>query len=138
VVLGQLVALLWLQGLALSARNRSYALDKKIATVQEGLSRTQKEIAALDSSPQLAGWAQARGWSLATQDQLDPVTADAVTWQPSAAASVDTAAAAPPASGTRSRARVNVDISGGNVTESRSKPRRHKLRSKPDMEDTVP
>lgn len=74
VLLAQLVALLWLQGLALSARNRSYALDKSIAQAQEGVSRTQKEIAALDSSPQIAQWARARGWSVATQDRLDPLT----------------------------------------------------------------
>ena len=74
VVMGQLVTLLWLQGLTLSARNRSYTLDKDIAAVQEDVSRTQKEIAALDSSPHIARWARVRGWTVATQDKLDPVT----------------------------------------------------------------
>ncbi|MBV9865925.1 MAG: hypothetical protein JO316_11265 [Abitibacteriaceae bacterium] len=74
VLLCQLVALLYMQGMTLSARNNSYRLDKEIAQVQGNVTRTQKEIAALDSSPRIAQWAHERGWSVATQDKLDSIT----------------------------------------------------------------
>lgn len=74
ILMAQLVALLWMQGVALSARNRSYKLDKDIADKYSAVTRTQKEIAGLDSASRIAAWAGQRGWQVASQDRLDSVT----------------------------------------------------------------
>lgn len=74
ILMSQLVALLWLQGVALSARNRSFKLDNEIADKYSAVTRTQKEIAGLDSATRIAAWANERGWQVASQDKLDSVT----------------------------------------------------------------
>lgn len=104
VLLGQLVALLYLQGMALSARNNSYKLDKEIAQVYGNVTHTQKEIAALDSSPRIAQWAQERGWKVATQDKLDSITNRAPLTQETA--STDTPSGDAPADGAAGAAKA--------------------------------
>lgn len=78
LLLGQLIALLWLKGLALSATHRLARLGDathgEIGKVSDDIAQTQKKIAALSSPSQLKKWADERGWQLATPDRFDDVT----------------------------------------------------------------
>lgn len=78
VVLAQLMALLWVKSLALSAMHRSDDLGDashgEIGRVNEEIAQTQKNIAALSSPAQIKQWADARGWRLATPEEFDDVT----------------------------------------------------------------
>jgi hypothetical protein len=78
VLLAQLIALLWIKGLALSAMHRSDELGDashgEIGRVNEQIAQTQKQIAALSSPAQIKRWADARGWRLATPEEFDDVT----------------------------------------------------------------
>ncbi len=50
LLLGHLVALLWLHGSALAARKRDAKLGAEIREVRSEIEHTQKKIAALDLS----------------------------------------------------------------------------------------
>ena len=77
-LMAQLMALLWIKSLALSAMHRSVALGDathgEIGRVNEDIAQTQKKIAGLSSPAQLKKWADQRGWRLATPEQFDDVT----------------------------------------------------------------
>jgi hypothetical protein len=78
VLLAQLMALLWIKSLALSAMHRSDDLGDashgEIGRVNEEIAQTQKKIAALSSPAQIKRWADARGWRQATPQEFDDVT----------------------------------------------------------------
>jgi hypothetical protein len=78
VLLAQLMALLWIKSLALSAMHRSDDLGDashgEIGRINEEIAQTQKKIAALSSPAQIKQWADARGWRLATPEEFDDVT----------------------------------------------------------------
>jgi hypothetical protein len=78
VLLAQLMALLWIKSLALSAMHRSDDLGDathgEIGRVNEEIAQTQKKIAGFSSPAQLKQWAKARGWRLATPEEIDDVT----------------------------------------------------------------
>jgi len=74
LLLGHLVALLWLHGSALAARNRDAKLGSEIREARSEIERAQKKIAALDSSPRIIEWARKRGWRPAMQADFDDVT----------------------------------------------------------------
>ncbi len=78
VLLAQLMALLWIKGLALSAMHHSVELGDashgEIGRVNEEIAQTQKKIAALSSPAQIKQWADARGWRQATPEEFDDVT----------------------------------------------------------------
>ena len=74
VLLAQLIALLWLKGLTLEARDRSADLDKKIAHIEGHITRTQTRISALSSSAQLKRWAAELGLHPVTVAEIDDVT----------------------------------------------------------------
>jgi hypothetical protein len=77
-LMAQLMALLWIKSLALSAMHRSVALGDathgQIGRVNEDIAQTQKKIAGLSSPAQIKKWADQRGWRLATPEQFDDVT----------------------------------------------------------------
>jgi hypothetical protein len=78
VLLAQLMALLWIKSLALSAMHRSDDLGDashgEIGRVNEEIAQTQKKIAALSSPAQIKRWADERGWRMATPEEFDDVT----------------------------------------------------------------
>jgi hypothetical protein len=73
LVLLQLVALLWLKGLALTARNRADVLDRKITAISGEIANTEDTVAKLSSPPQLRQWAEELGMRPATQADIDDV-----------------------------------------------------------------
>jgi cell division protein FtsL len=72
-VLLQLVALLWLKGLALTARNRADVLDRKIAEISGEIAKTEDAVAKLSSPPQIKQWAEELGMRPVTQADIDDV-----------------------------------------------------------------
>lgn len=78
MLLGQLIMLLWLKGLASSATRRLDTLGDasrgQIGRVNRDIAQVQKEIAAQSSPAQLKRWADERGWQLATPDRFDDVS----------------------------------------------------------------
>jgi hypothetical protein len=76
--LGLLACLLWLHSSALSLSRREAKLQDRISESRFNLERTRKEIAALNASPHIASWANARHWRRATLQDFDQVTDDRV------------------------------------------------------------
>ena len=78
VVMIQVLAVLWLKALALSAGHHADTLGDatsgEIGRVKEDIAQTQKKIMTLSSPAQLKKWADERGWKLATPDKVDDVT----------------------------------------------------------------
>jgi hypothetical protein len=78
ILLVQLLALLWIKGLALSASHRAQTLGDatygKIGRVKEDIAQTQNKIIASTSPAQLKKWADERGWKRVTPDKVDDVT----------------------------------------------------------------
>ena len=73
VVLGLLIAHLWLQAASLTIRNRVARTNQEIAAVNASLERTANRIASLDSAPHVDQWARQYGWRPATQADIDNV-----------------------------------------------------------------
>jgi cell division protein FtsL len=73
LVLLQLVALLWLKGVALSARNRADVLDRKITEISGEIAKTEDAVAKLSSPPQLKQWAEELGMRPVTQADIDDI-----------------------------------------------------------------
>ena len=78
LLLTHLVALLWLHGSALAARNRDAKIGEQIRQARSQIESTQKDIAALDSAARIAQWARDEGWREAVQADFDDVTKPAV------------------------------------------------------------
>ena len=74
LLLTHLVALLWLHGSALAARNRDAKIGAQIRQARSEIESTQKDIAALDSAARIAQWARDEGWREAMQSDFDDVT----------------------------------------------------------------
>lgn len=74
VVFLELLGLVWLRALDLKAMREASDLDKSIALSNEGIARTQKKIAALNSSPHLTKWATDLGYRPASMADFDDVT----------------------------------------------------------------
>lgn len=78
LLLSQLLALLWLKGLALSATRRLDSLGDEthgeIGRANDAIAQTQKKVAALTSPAQLKKWAGQRGWRLATPREFNDIT----------------------------------------------------------------
>jgi hypothetical protein len=70
----ELLGLVWLRALDLKAMRQASDLDKSIALSNEGIARTQKKIAALNSSPHLTKWATDLGYRPANMADFDDVT----------------------------------------------------------------
>jgi len=73
-LLAQLVAVLYLRGMALSAQHHSFELEARIAQAQANISRAQQQIAVWDSSARIKKLARERGWRLAQPSDFDDVT----------------------------------------------------------------
>ncbi|HVF11013.1 MAG TPA: hypothetical protein VNA16_09440 [Abditibacteriaceae bacterium] len=74
LLLGHLVALLWLHGCALAARNRDARLTRQVQQASNEVNQIQKQIASLSSPAQLDQWARKRGWHKAALTDTDDVT----------------------------------------------------------------
>ena len=75
VLLGQVVALLWLQGMAMSARDRAAQRDRDIASARLQIERARDQVSArLSDESRVEEWAQQGGWHMAEQSEIDDVS----------------------------------------------------------------
>jgi len=74
LLLSHLVALLWLHGSTLAARNRNAELSAQILHARNDIERTKEKIARRASAARIDQWARERGWRKATQPEFDDVT----------------------------------------------------------------
>ena len=74
VVLCELLGLVWLHGIDLQAWRQSDDLNNQIALTNESIARTQKAIAANNSSPHLQEWATQLGYHQADVTDFDDAT----------------------------------------------------------------
>ncbi|MDQ3815453.1 MAG: hypothetical protein M3347_16170, partial [Armatimonadota bacterium] len=73
-LLGQLVAVLYLRGAALSAQHQAAKLDTQIAQAEADIARTKQDLAVWNSAARIKKLARARGWRLAQPSDFDDVT----------------------------------------------------------------
>lgn len=74
VLFAQLLGVLWLKSLAVSASHRTTALTQKIANAESQIDKTQRKIAVLGNSPQMATWAAKLGYRPMQQSDWDDIT----------------------------------------------------------------
>lgn len=74
-LLGLLVLLLGLHGATLALSQKDIKTTQEITTIREDIDNTNKSIAAVQVSPQMAQWAMAHGWHVADQTDFDEVPA---------------------------------------------------------------
>jgi len=72
-VAGLLIALLTIHGATLSLSQQEVDVAKETKITREAIDNTNKLIAAIQISPEMAQWAVAHGWHLAEQADFDEV-----------------------------------------------------------------
>jgi hypothetical protein len=74
VLFVQLLTVVWVKGLGMTASYESSKLDNAIADVQEDIARAQKKISSATSATQLQQWATQYGLHQATQADIDGIS----------------------------------------------------------------
>ncbi|HEX8551851.1 MAG TPA: hypothetical protein VF681_09890 [Abditibacteriaceae bacterium] len=74
VIIAQLLALMYVKGLAMSATHAATDLDKRIAETTEEIKQAQRKISATTSTVQLEQWSRQLGLRRVQQNDIDRVS----------------------------------------------------------------
>ena len=75
IILAQLLVLMYVKGLALTATQNDAALKARIAATTEDIKQSQRRISSATSKPQVEAWARRLKLRLVQQNDIDRVSA---------------------------------------------------------------